>query len=100
MDELKVINGKVVMNSRDVAKMIDKNRAHLMRDIAWYINDLSADPKLDSLNFFIESKYQDAKDGIRPTLQQIFVGKERIGGPNGNTKSKGASHHRVLREER
>lgn len=69
-EKLKLINGKAVMNSRDVAKMIDKNRAHLMRDIARYINDLSADPKLDSLNFCIESKYQDAKDGIRPTLEQ------------------------------
>ena len=66
MNELKLINGRAVMGSRDVAEMIGKNHAHLMRDIARYINDISADPKLDSLNFFLESSYFDKQGKERP----------------------------------
>ena len=41
-----------VIDSRDVAKMIGKSHAHLMRDIHDYINVLEPDPKLDSAQFF------------------------------------------------
>lgn len=54
-----------VIDSRDVAKMIGKTHAHLMRDISQYINDILTDPKLDSLDFFIESSYEDAKGEVR-----------------------------------
>ncbi|WP_322192038.1 Rha family transcriptional regulator [Limosilactobacillus fermentum] len=54
-----------VIDSRDVAKMIGKTHAHLMRDISRYINDILTDPKLDSLDFFIESSYEDAKGEVR-----------------------------------
>lgn len=54
-----------VIDSRDVAKMIGKSHAHLMRDISRYINDILTDPKLDSLDFFIESSYEDAKGELR-----------------------------------
>lgn len=54
-----------VIDSRDVAKMIGKSHAHLMRDISRYVNDILTDPKLDSLDFFIESSYEDAKGELR-----------------------------------
>lgn len=62
---IKQVNSQEVMDSRDVAKMINKTHAHLMRDIARYINDILTDPKLDSLDFFIESSYEDAKGEVR-----------------------------------
>lgn len=62
---IKQVNNQDVMDSRDVAKMINKTHAHLMRDIDRYIKDLATDPKLDSLDFFIESSYEDAKGETR-----------------------------------
>ena len=54
-----------VIDSRDVAKMVGKSHAHLMRDIRDYIDDILTDPKLDSLDFFVESSYKDAKGEVR-----------------------------------
>ena len=54
-----------VIDSRDIAKMVGKSHAHLMRDIRDYIDDILTDPKLDSLDFFIESSYKDAKGEVR-----------------------------------
>lgn len=54
-----------VIDSRDIAKMLGKSHAHLMRDIRDYIDDILTDPKLDSLDFFIESSYKDAKGEVR-----------------------------------
>ena len=47
-----------VIDSQDVAKMLGKTHAHLVRDIDRYINDLDQNPKLDSDDFFIDSSYQ------------------------------------------
>lgn len=47
-------NSQQVLDSRDVAKMLGKTHAHLVRDIDRYINDLDQNPKLDSDQFFIE----------------------------------------------
>ncbi|WP_079708121.1 Rha family transcriptional regulator [Paraliobacillus ryukyuensis] len=68
MNQLKVVsmNGQLVTESRDVARMIDKKHAHLMRDIQGYKNVLDQNPNLDygqnsklsSDDFFIESTYQ------------------------------------------
>lgn len=55
-----------VIDSRDVAKMIGKSHAHLMRDIYRYINDMEMDPKLDSSKFFIESSYVDSMHREKP----------------------------------
>lgn len=63
---IKQIDGNQVMDSRDVAKMISKTHAHLMRDIDRYINDMEHDPKLDSAQFFIESSYIDPNKRERP----------------------------------
>lgn len=75
MKELKVLNhdGTLVVDSRDVANMIGKQHAHLMRDIQGYIQILESNaetlaaqqnPNLDSANFFLESSYK-ADDGSR-----------------------------------
>ena len=52
-----------VIDSREVAEMVEKTHAHLMRDIKGYIEvlDNSQNPKLDSQNFFIESTYQGTR---------------------------------------
>ena len=59
-------NGQPTIDSREVAKMIGKKHAHLMRDIHRYISDIKPDPKLDSAQFFIESNYKDANGQFRP----------------------------------
>lgn len=56
--ELLNFEGQSVLDSRDVAKMIGKQHAHLMRDIAVYIRDMDQNPNLDSDSFFIPSTYQ------------------------------------------
>lgn len=58
--ELLNFKGQSVLDSRDVAKMIDKKHTHLLRDIDGYINDIDIDPKLDSSIFFIPGTYNDA----------------------------------------
>ena len=63
---IKQVNDQEVMDSRDVAKMISKTHAHLMRDIDRYINDMEHDPKLDSAQFFLESSYIDPNKRERP----------------------------------
>lgn len=63
---IKQVNDQDVMDSRDVAKMIEKTHAHLMRDIARYINDMEMDPKLDSSKFFVESSYIDNLNREKP----------------------------------
>lgn len=45
------------LDSREVAKMVDKKHAHLCRDISGYIEAMGQNPKLDSDTFFIERSY-------------------------------------------
>lgn len=67
MNELTIKNykGISVIDSREVSQMIGKQHAHLTRDIKKYIDVISTNPKLDSLNFFIEDKYEDSKGEMR-----------------------------------
>ena len=58
--------GQNVLDSRDVAEMVGKQHAHLMRDIHGYINDLEENPNLDSRQFFIESTYTTKQNKIMP----------------------------------
>lgn len=59
MQDLQVVehNNEFYVDSREVAEMIDKNHAHLMRDIQNYENVILQNPKLDSADFFAESSY-------------------------------------------
>lgn len=65
MNNLTVFNrdGQLYTDSREVAKMIGKDHAHLMRDIKGYLEVMSKNPKLDSSNFFIPSTYKQSGNG-------------------------------------
>lgn len=66
--DLTVINqdGKLLVDSREVARMIDKRHDHLMRDIKGYIDVLDDTPNLGSPNFFIESTYINTQNKEQP----------------------------------
>lgn len=66
-NQLKIINfhGQLVADSREVAEMIDKQHSNLIRDIRNY-EDILTNSKMNSLNFFIGSTYQDVKGETRP----------------------------------
>lgn len=70
MNELQVFhsNGKDVVDSRDVAEMVGKSHAHLMRDISGYAQVLekSNESKFGLVDFFIPHTYQDSKGETRP----------------------------------
>lgn len=67
MNDLTVFSrdGQLYTDSREVAKMIGKDHAHLMRDIAGYIEILSQS-KIGFAEFFKESSYKDAQKKRRP----------------------------------
>lgn len=60
MTQLQLINehGKIYVDSRQVAEMIGKRHADLMRSIDGYIEILGQNAKLRSDNFFVKSSYQ------------------------------------------
>ncbi|MEC0271900.1 Rha family transcriptional regulator [Peribacillus frigoritolerans] len=57
--EIQVIqqNGLLLVDSREVAEMIEKRHDHLLRDIDGYVTILSQTPSLGADTFFIESQY-------------------------------------------
>jgi len=57
--------GQLVTDSREVAGMIDTQHDQLMRKIRTYIEYLTS-AKMQTLEFFIESTYIDAKGEVRP----------------------------------
>jgi len=69
---------ELTIDSREVAEMVEKNHAHLLRDIKTYIEYLLTNPKLDSLDFFIISTYMDSKGEERPNYQITKKGCEFI----------------------
>lgn len=68
MNELTVISqdGKLLVDSREVARMIDKRHDHLMRDIKGYKEVLDDNPNLGSPNFFIDSTYINTQNKEQP----------------------------------
>lgn len=70
MKELQVFNsnGKDVVDSREVAEMVGKSHAHLMRDISGYVQILerSNESKFGLVDFFLPHTYQDSKGETRP----------------------------------
>lgn len=67
MSDLQVINqnGQLLIDSREVAELIGMRHSDLLEKIAGYIRYLT-NGKFRSLDFFIESKYVDAKGESRP----------------------------------
>lgn len=78
MDELKVFNFNDVdvVDSRDVARMVEKRHDHLYRDITGYIkimenaaelkSEESTEPKIGVSDFFIKYSYKDSTGRTLP----------------------------------
>lgn len=89
MKELKVLNheGTLVVDSRDVAKMIGKRHDHLMRDIQVYVATMEKNaetvavpsaPKFGVADFFIQSTYSDEQGKPRPCYLLTKQGCEMV----------------------
>lgn len=67
MNQLQVvsINGQLVTESREVARMVDRRHTDLMRAIGGYSKILT-NAEMRSSEFFIDSTYQDGKGETRP----------------------------------
>ena len=67
MNELQLINkcGVFYADSRQVAEMIGKDHAMLLRDIRKYVNVLT-NANLQALDFFVKATYTDSKGESRP----------------------------------
>lgn len=70
MEKLKVFehNHVEVVDSREVARLVEKSHAHLMRDIYGYCKILGEnnESNFGSVDFFIPSTYKDGKGETRP----------------------------------
>lgn len=77
--DLKVIDfkGRNVIESRMVAEMIEMRHTELLRKIKGY-DEILADAKLRSLDFFIASKYKDAQQKERPCYLLTKQGCEMV----------------------
>ena len=66
-----------VIDSREVAKMIDKEHCNLLRDIRRYVEQFN-EAKIGSVDFFKRSTYGDPKGEIRPCYRMTKKGCEFI----------------------
>jgi len=71
------MKNQLTLDSRDVAEMVGKKHAHLLRDIENYIEYLG-ESKIGLADFFIESTYSDAQGKGRPNYQITKKGCEFI----------------------
>lgn len=78
-NELKVINqnGKLLTDSRDVARMVGKEHSKLLRDVNIYIGYL-AEANFGLGDFFIESNYKDKNNQERKCYLVTKEGCEMI----------------------
>lgn len=67
-----------VLDSREVAEMVGMRHADLMRNIAHYIEVISTNAKLRSLDFFIERTYKDKKGESRKRYDITKKGCEMV----------------------
>lgn len=67
MNKLKVqdFHGKQVIDSRDVARMVERNHYELLKSIRQYAQYLN-EGEIPAVDFFIESSYVDGKGEPRP----------------------------------
>ncbi len=68
MNELTIINknNRFLVESRDVAKLIEKKHDNLLRDIRGYKRIIEDSSNLKSQDFFIESTYVNAQNKTQP----------------------------------
>lgn len=60
MDNKKILENKITLDSREVAKMLEKEHSNLLKDITRYINYFNG-VKINLVEFFQESQYLDSK---------------------------------------
>ena len=79
MNELQLINenGKIYVDSRQVAEMIGKDHAMLMRSIRNY-EEILATAKLQAPDFFIKSSYLDNQGKLRPCYKLTRKGCDMV----------------------
>lgn len=68
MNSLNIINqnNQLLVESREVAELIEKRHDHLIRDIKSYIKVLDQNPKLGADKFFIETTYKNNNNQSYP----------------------------------
>ena len=59
-------NGVYTVDSREVAKMIDREHYNLLKDVRKYI-DVLTEVKIDVSEYFVESTYLDLTGNYRAT---------------------------------
>lgn len=81
-------NNVDVIDSRQVAEMIGKDHAHLMRDIAGHakIIESSSQSKFGLADFFIPSTYKDAQGKPRPCYLMTKKGCDMVANKTTGTK--------------
>jgi Rha family phage regulatory protein len=72
------LNGRNVTDSREVAKMTNKEHDQLLRSIRGYINILDQSAKLQTADFFIESTYKNENNQSYPCYLLTKEGCEMI----------------------
>lgn len=79
MNDLTVLNfkGINVVDSREVARMVEKDHKNLIRDIRGY-TDILTGSKLSPLTFFVENTYVDSKGEERPNYLLTKQGCEMV----------------------
>ena len=87
MNELKVVamNGRLVTESREVAKMVGKDHADLLKDVRGYARILG-EGKVAVSDFFIESTYQSAQKKTLPCFQLTKKGCDLVANKMTGTK--------------
>lgn len=88
MTQLQLINehGKIYADSRQVAEMIGKRHADLMRSIDGYVEVLGQNAKLRSDNFFIKSSYQAGTGKTYPCYKLTRKGCDMVANKLTGTK--------------
>lgn len=84
--QVKKMGSRSVIDSRDVAKMIEKKHSNLMRDIARYISDIEMDSKLNPSKFFVKSAYVDSMNRKKPCYLLTKQGCEFVANKMTGTK--------------
>ncbi|MGG0156839.1 phage antirepressor KilAC domain-containing protein [Bacillus velezensis] len=92
-------DGQLLVDSREVADMIGKKHFHLTRDIEGYVQVLSTNPNLDSMNFFIQSTYTDGKGEDRKRYLLTRKGCDMVANKMNGTKGVLFTAHYVTRFE-
>lgn len=77
MNQLTATQNNQTLDSREVAEMVGKEHSNLMKDIRRYIAQ-SNEVKIDLVEFFQETSYQDGKGETRPCFEVTRKGCEFI----------------------